>query len=137
VPLVTSAHTDTGTARIGPACAGYDALQVPLRTLDSLIQERNLARLDLIKIDVEGHECSVLDGAAATLGRHRPALVIETGQEAAGGRARIQVRPAGLGPRVLGILPDSGRPPADGPAYAAIDPPFRAGDAHNLLLVPE
>jgi len=137
VPLVTSAHTDTGTARIGPACAGYDALQVPLRTLDSLIQERNLARLDLIKIDVEGHECRVLDGAAATLGRHRPVLVIETGHEADGERALIQDRLAGLGYRVLGILLDYGMAPADWLAYAAIDPPFRAGDAHNLLLVPE
>ncbi len=25
----------------------------------------------------------------------------------------------------------------DWPAYVALDPPFRAGDAHNLLLVPE
>ena len=48
VPVVTSARTDTGTARIGSACAGQEALEVPLRSLDSLAEERRLDRLDLI-----------------------------------------------------------------------------------------
>jgi FkbM family methyltransferase len=137
VPAITSARTDTGTARIGPACAGHHALQVPLRSLDSLAAERGLARLDLIKIDVEGHERRVLDGAAAILDRHRPVLVIETGHEAEGDRAAIHDRLAGLGYRMLGILLDHGMAPADWPAYIALDPPFCAGDAHNLLLVPD
>ncbi len=136
VPVVTSARTDTGAARIGPACAGHDALQVPLRSLDSLAAEHDFARLDLIKIDVEGHERRVLDGAAAILDRHRPVLVIETGHEADGDRAAIYDRLAGLGYRMLGILLDYGMAPADWPAYVALDPPFCAGDAHNLLLVP-
>ncbi|MGA7261330.1 MAG: FkbM family methyltransferase [Stellaceae bacterium] len=136
VPVVTSARTDTGAARIGPAGAGHDALQVPLRSLDSLAAERDFARLDLIKIDVEGHERRVLDGAAAILDRHRPVLVIETGHEADGDRAAIYDRLAGLGYRMLGILLDYGMAPADWPAYVALDPPFCAGDAHNLLLVP-
>ena len=42
-------------------------------TLDSL----GLARVDLIKIDVEGMEMNVLAGAAALIGRHRPAMVVE------------------------------------------------------------
>jgi FkbM family methyltransferase len=137
VPVVTSARTDTGTARIGPACAGHDALQVPLRSLDSLAAERGLARLDLIKIDAEGHERQVLDGAAAILDRHRPVLVIETGHEADDDHAAIHDRLAGLGYRILGILLDYGMASADWPAYVALDPPFCAGDAHNLLLVPD
>jgi FkbM family methyltransferase len=136
VPIVTSARTDTGTARIAPACAGHDALQIPLRSLDSLAAEYDLARLDLIKIDVEGHERRVLDGAAAILDRHRPVLVIETGHEADGDRISIHDRLARLGYRMLGILLDYGMAPAEWPAYVALDPPFRAGDAHNLLLVP-
>jgi FkbM family methyltransferase len=135
VPVVTSVRTDTGTARIGPACAGRDALQVRLRSLDSLAAERNLTRLDLIKIDVEGHERQVLDGAAAILDQHRPVLVIETGHEAEGDRAAVHDRLAGLGYRMLGILLDYGMASADWPAYVALDPPFCAGDAHNLLLV--
>jgi FkbM family methyltransferase len=137
VPVVTSARTDTGTARIGPACTGHDALQVSLRSLDSLAAEHDLARIDLIKIDVEGHERQVLDGAAAVLSRNRPVLVIETGHEARGDRAAIHDRLSGLHYRVLGILLDYGMASADWPAYVAIEPPFRAGDAHNLLLAPD
>ncbi len=132
-----SARTDTGTARIGPACAGQDALQVPLRSLNSLAAARGLDRLDLIKIDVEGDERQVLDGSAAILDRHRPVLVIETGHEADGDRAAIRDRLAGLGYRMLGILLDYGMASADWPAYVALDPPFCAGEAHNLLLVPD
>ena len=137
VPIVTSARTDTGTARIGPARTGYDAVLVPLRSLDSLAAERDLGRLDLIKIDAEGHERRVLDGAASILARHRPVLVIETGHEADGDRAAIHDRLAGLQYRMLGVLLDYGMASADWPAYVAIDPPFRAGDAHNLLLAPD
>lgn len=46
---------------------------VPLMALDAL----NLQHLDLLKIDVEGVEADVLQGAAGTLQRLRPALFVE------------------------------------------------------------
>jgi FkbM family methyltransferase len=46
-------------------------------TLDSLVQEQGLTRLDVIKIDIDGHELAALRGASATLERWRPALVLE------------------------------------------------------------
>lgn len=46
-------------------------------TLDQLIPEHGLNDVDLIKIDVEGHELSVLRGAEETLRRHRPTLLLE------------------------------------------------------------
>jgi FkbM family methyltransferase len=46
---------------------------VDVRTLDSY----KLQRLDLIKIDVEGHEFSVLKGAEQTIERCRPAIIAE------------------------------------------------------------
>jgi FkbM family methyltransferase len=137
VPIVTSARTDTGIARLGPAGAGYERLSVCLRSLDSLAAERELDRLDLIKIDVEGHERQVLDGAQAVLARYRPALVIETGHEAEGDRPAISDRLRGGGYRMLGILLDHGMAEADWDAYIAIEAPFRQGEAHNLLFVPE
>ena len=63
VPIVSSVRVDTGTARIGPAAAGQEALKVVLRSLDLLAAEHRLDRIDLIKIDVEGSERQVLDGA--------------------------------------------------------------------------
>ena len=41
------------------------------RSLDSL----NVAKMDLVKMDVEGHEMEVLEGASETLRRCRPAFI--------------------------------------------------------------
>jgi hypothetical protein len=108
---------------------------VKLRRLDTLVAERGFGRIDLVKVDVEGHERRVLDGGGMALARFRPALVIETGHEAAGDRT-VHDRLGGLGCRMLGILLDHGMAEADWPAYRAAAPPFRPGEAHNLLLVP-
>lgn len=43
----------------------------------------NFPRCNLIKIDVEGMEGKVLQGAAATIARHRPLLFVENNQEPA------------------------------------------------------
>ena len=53
--------------------------QVPckVRPLDAITAERNISRVDLLKIDVEGFEFEVLKGAARTLERTR-ALILET-----------------------------------------------------------
>jgi FkbM family methyltransferase len=136
IPLVASARADTGTARVGPAGANEETLCVPAQRLDSLAAEHRLDRIDLIKIDVEGQERQVLDGAEATLGRFRPTLVIETGHEGVGDRQAIHDRLRGLGYRMLGILLDHGMAGASWDAYVRHEAPFRPGEAHNLLLVP-
>ena len=41
------------------------------------IDELNLPRLDLIKIDIEGMEIEALQGAQETISRNRPQLIIE------------------------------------------------------------
>ena len=46
---------------------------VPVQTMDSL----NLNRCRLIKVDVEGMECEVLEGAKNTIVRLRPVLYVE------------------------------------------------------------
>lgn len=46
-------------------------------SLDRLVDTEGLTRLDLIKLDVEGFELSVLKGARATLTRFYPAVLIE------------------------------------------------------------
>lgn len=49
------------------------AASVPMLALDTL----ELARVDLIKLDIEGMEMAGLAGARQTIGRHRPILIVE------------------------------------------------------------
>jgi FkbM family methyltransferase len=51
--------------------------KVPVTTLDLWAQGRELARVDLVKIDVEGFEHEVIQGAAQVLRRFRPHLFVE------------------------------------------------------------
>lgn len=50
---------------------------VATTTLDALADELSLARMDLVKIDVEGFEASVLAGARKSLLRWKPAVIFE------------------------------------------------------------
>jgi FkbM family methyltransferase len=65
-------HLDFGNGQPSPG-----SISVPVRTLDSLMDELSPPRLDLIKIDVEGAESRVLDGAERLVSRFRPTLIIE------------------------------------------------------------
>jgi FkbM family methyltransferase len=52
---------------------GYQRVQVPQHTLDSY----NFKDVDIIKIDVEGYELQVLEGAVNTIAQNRPIVQIE------------------------------------------------------------
>ena len=56
-PAFTSLHADT----LGAAPARVDEVEV--RTLDAMSAELGIERIDLLKVDVEGHELAVLEGA--------------------------------------------------------------------------
>lgn len=53
--------------------------EVKTDTLDNFIAKKNI-KPDLIKIDVEGHELSVLKGAESFINKHHPTLIIEIEQ---------------------------------------------------------
>ena len=70
---VSSSHLLTGPdTGATPAPPGYP---VTIRTLDDLVAELGLTRVDFIKCDAEGADVSILRGAVKTLKRFRPRLV--------------------------------------------------------------
>lgn len=54
---------------------------VEVRKLDDMVKELGLSRVDVIKLDIEGAEWMALRGAAETLARFRPLLILEIGRE--------------------------------------------------------
>ena len=86
-------------------------VEVPCRALDSWAGDEALTRVDLLKIDVEGAEPLVLDGARETIRRHRPVVVAECNvgalRRVAGTTAAdLQRRLADLVPHVGVLRPD-------------------------------
>lgn len=53
------------------------AVECRIVPLDTFVREQQLARVDLIKCDVEGSELFVLRGGLDTIARHRPIIMLE------------------------------------------------------------
>lgn len=51
--------------------------RVPVRTLDSLLAKNPPESVDLVRMDLEGHEVEVLSGMRETIRRYSPRLLIE------------------------------------------------------------
>lgn len=56
-------------------------IRVPVTTVDTYVVQMGLKRLDLLKIDVEGAELYVLQGAKHTLKKLRPLVLFEVGEQ--------------------------------------------------------
>ncbi len=54
---------------------GKKQIDIKINTLDNVLKQINC--IDLIKIDVEGHELKVIDGAVELIKKHNPYLLIE------------------------------------------------------------
>jgi FkbM family methyltransferase len=60
--------------------SGFDILDVQTNTLDEFCKEESIAKIDFIKIDVEGHEFEVIKGALKSFEKYKPCLIIEIEQ---------------------------------------------------------
>jgi FkbM family methyltransferase len=54
-----------------------ETILVPAIKLDTYVKTNNIAKVDLIKIDTEGAECKVLEGAKSILKRDEPVIICE------------------------------------------------------------
>lgn len=54
-----------------------DIFEVQCKRLDDVISSHKINRVDFIKIDVEGFELAVLEGAQHTIAEHSPLMLIE------------------------------------------------------------
>ena len=59
---------------------GFRTFDVKCETMDSFVKNKKLNKVDFIKIDVEGHELKVLEGAIKTLKQFKPSMMIEIEQ---------------------------------------------------------
>lgn len=70
-----SADTDTSHPQHG---GSFMALgDVNICTLDGIVESSGIHQIDLIKLDVDGNEWSVLSGAAHTFDHHKPDVLME------------------------------------------------------------
>lgn len=69
---------------------GYQRVQVPQHTLDSY----NFTDVDIIKIDVEGYELQVLEGAVQTIANNRPIVQIEC----------VEIQPRAFGKTIQDLM---------------------------------
>ncbi len=81
-PLSSGAHLDLGSREnivYESNFRRYESIaisQVDVKPLDYILKITN-SKIDLVKIDVEGYELLVLDGATQILREHKPVLIIE------------------------------------------------------------
>ena len=77
VPLKASGSLGFGLGNLGAVTSPARRESIALTTLDGLVREQALARLDFIKADIEGWEVRMLEGASEALSRFRPAMLLE------------------------------------------------------------
>ncbi|MEP7264072.1 MAG: FkbM family methyltransferase [Bacteroidota bacterium] len=80
--------------------------EIKTLTLNSFIKERNIGKIDLMKIDVETHEPEVLQGFSDYLSQYRPTMLIEILNDEVG--AAVQRIVDGLGYLYFYIDEDNG-----------------------------
>jgi FkbM family methyltransferase len=104
-------------------------------TLDAFTRDQRLPRLSLIKIDTDGHELTVLNGALETLRRYRPVVVFEACEYLMRDPGRTFDDFARLFAEVgYTIRHGDGLQPMDAAGFGAACP---AGGGLDLLAVPD
>lgn len=75
LPIFGHGHIADGVQERGPHRIRYT--RTPVDTIDSWAQREGIDKVSFIKVDVEGFEPSVVEGARALIDRDRPSLLLE------------------------------------------------------------
>ncbi len=73
-----------GLASLFPVSGEGGTETIRMTTLDEIVRQHKVSRVDFIKVDVEGAEWAVLKGAEQVLRKFRPGLMVELNKETAG-----------------------------------------------------
>jgi len=73
-PIFGHGHIEQGAAREG---GRQHRSHAPMSTIDGWCRQNQIEHVSFIKVDVEGFEPSVIEGATATIDRDRPSLLLE------------------------------------------------------------
>jgi len=52
-------------------------VDIPIKKMDSFLETNPLSTIDVIRMDVEGHECQVIKGMLNTINKYKPLVVLE------------------------------------------------------------
>lgn len=79
LPVHGRTFLTTGANGLGPNVefASADLVATKITTVDHVYDHFHLPRVDFMKVDVEGAEPKVIEGAAKVIDRHHPALLLE------------------------------------------------------------
>ncbi|MGH9661919.1 MAG: FkbM family methyltransferase, partial [Bryobacteraceae bacterium] len=69
-------HNSAADSLLIRRAGGHEGEKVPLTTIDKLVVDLKLDRVDFIKMDIEGAEQRALQGAQATLARFHPRMAL-------------------------------------------------------------
>lgn len=84
MPLKRRGSIGFGLSHVGAGNDGRKTIaeEIRLTTLDLFVAHQGLNRIDFIKVDIEGWEAHFLRGAAASIARLRPSLLLEVNKKA-------------------------------------------------------
>ena len=130
-------RANSGGSRIGRVEGDFSHITVETKRLDTFFASRvDVGRIDFVKIDVEGFEEAVLQGARASLARFRPGLLFESGLESAEQRKSIHDLLNGIDYEPVGAAVPGGLIEFSWPDYRANEKVLADLGLCNLLFMP-
>jgi len=130
-------RANSGGSRIGRVEGDFSQISVKAARLDSFLAARpDIQRVDFVKIDVEGFEEAVLQGARDSLARFRPAVLFESGLESSEQRNSIHDLLSGLAYEAIGAAVPGGLIEFSWSNYRAHEKVLADLGLCNLLFMP-